>query len=90
MNISARLPEGTGPGPGGNIESRANKLSKRVSLLLLMWTAGTSVYDSINGRVRVHSNGTSADGHSVNYLRVWRLMLNYAYGLPIVEIRQVD
>ena len=54
-----------------------------------MWTAGTSVYDSINGRVRVHSNGTSADGHSVNYLRVWRLMLNYAYGLPTVEIRQV-
>ena len=47
-------------------------------------TSDTSVYDSINGRVRVHSNGTSADGHSVNYLRVWRLVLNssYAYGLP--------
>ena len=61
---------------GGSVRARA--------LLLLMWTSDTSVYDSINGRVRVHSNGTSADGHSVNYLRVWRLVLNssYAYGLP--------
>ena len=66
---------------GGSVRARA--------LLLLMWTSGTSVYDSINGRVGVHSNGTSADGHSVNYLRVWRFVLNYAYGLPIVEIRQV-
>ena len=69
---------------------RARARARRASgLLLLMWTSDTSVYDSINGRVRVHSNGTSADGHSVNYLRVWRLMLNYAYGLPTVEIRQV-